>query len=66
MLWLYENIVGPILYFTTNRLHEQYMVSSGHNRWIYCPLVPEGSIKFSVLPADMKFRFSDELQHRFS
>ena len=41
-------------YFTTKRLHEQYRVSSGQYRWIYCPLVPEGSIKFSVLPAGMK------------
>ena len=31
------------------------MVSSGHNRWIYCLLVPEGSIKFSVLPSGIKF-----------
>ena len=42
------------------------MVSSGHNRWIYCPLVPEGSIKFSVLPAGMKLRFSHEVLHKFS
>ena len=27
------------------------MDSSGQNRWIYCPLVPEGSIKFSVMPS---------------
>ena len=42
------------LYFTTKRLHEQYRVSSGQYRWIYCPLVPEGSIKFSVIPAGKK------------
>ena len=54
------------LYFTTKRLREQYMVSSGHNRWILCPLVPEGIIKFSVMPAGMKFRFSHELLHQFS
>ena len=42
------------LYFTTKRLHEQYRVSSGQYRWIYCPLVPEGSIKFSVMPAGNK------------
>ena len=40
-----------IIYFTTKRLHEQYMVSSRQYRWIYCPLVPEGSIKFSVMPS---------------
>ena len=38
-------------YFTTKRLHEQNRVSSGQYRWLYCPLVPEGSIKFSVMPA---------------
>ena len=53
------------IYFTTKRLHEQYMVSSGHNRWILCPLVQEGIIKFSVMPAGMKFRFSNELLHQF-
>ena len=57
--------VGPGFYFTTKRLHEQYMGSSGHNRWIYCPLVPEGIIKISVMPAGMKFRFSHELLHQF-
>ena len=41
-------------YFTTKRLHEQYRVSSGQYRWIYCPLVQEGSIKFSVMPAGKK------------
>ena len=53
-------------YFTTKRLHEQYTVSSGHDRWIVCPLVPEGIIQFSVMPAGMKFRFSHELLHQFS
>ena len=53
-------------YFTTKRLHEQYRVSSGHYRWLYCPLVAEGSIKFSVLPAGMIFRFCHELLHQFS
>ena len=33
------------------------MVSSGHYRWIECPLVPEGIIKFSVMPAGMKLCF---------
>ena len=33
------------------------MVSSGKNRWLYCPLVPEGIIKFSVMPTGIKFRF---------
>ena len=42
------------------------MVSSGQYRWLYCPLVPEGSIKFSVMPSGMKFRFSHELLHQFS
>ena len=42
------------LYFTTKRLHEKYRVSSGQYRWIYCPLVPEGSIKLSVMPAGKK------------
>ena len=42
------------LYFTTKHLLEQYMVSSGQNRWLYCPLVPEGSIKLSVMPAGKK------------
>ena len=37
------------LYFTTKRLHKQYMVSSGQKRWILGPLVPEGIIKFSVM-----------------
>ena len=41
-------------YFTTKRLHEQYRVSSGQNRWLYCPLVPEGIIKLGVMPAGMK------------
>ena len=36
------------------------MVSSRKNMWLYCPLVPEASIKLSVLPAGMKFRFSHE------
>ena len=53
-------------YFSTKRLHEQYMVSSGHNKWILCPLVPEDIIQFSVMPAGMKFRFSYELVHQFS
>ena len=57
---------GVIIYFTTKGLHDQYMVSSGHYRWMYCPLVPEGIIKFSVMLAGMKFRFSHELLHQFS
>ena len=57
---------GGKFYFTTKRLHDQYMVSSGQYRWIYCPLVPEGSIKFSVMPSGMKLRFSHELLYQFS
>ena len=53
-------------YFTTKRLHEQYRVSSGHYRWLYCPLVPEIIIKFSVMPSGIKLRFSHELLHQFS
>ena len=49
----------------TNMLVFLYMVSSRHNRWVLCPLVPEGIIKFSVMPAGMKFRFSHELLHTF-
>ena len=41
------------------------MVSSGHYRWIYCPLVPDGIIKFSVMPAGVKFRFFHDLLHQF-
>ena len=55
-----------ILYFTTKRLHEQYTISSGHNRWILCPLVPEGIIQFGFMPAGVTFRFSHELLHQFS
>ena len=55
-----------MVYFTTERLHEQYMVSSRKNRWLYCPLAPAGSIKFSVLPAGMKMFFFHELLHQFS
>ena len=51
---LYMRKYHQRLYFTTKRLHEQYRVSSGQYRWIYCPLVPEGSIKFSVMPAGKK------------
>ena len=53
-------------YFTTKRLNEQYILSSGHNKWILCPLVPEGIIQFSVMPAGMKFKISHELLHQFS
>ena len=45
---------GAVFYFTAKQLHKQYMVSSGHYRWLYCPLVPEGIIKFSVMPAGIK------------
>ena len=37
--------------FTTKHLHTQYRVSSGQNMWLLCPLVPEGIIKFSVMPS---------------
>ena len=37
------------LYFTTK--HDQYGVSSGQNRWLLCPLVPEDIMKFSVMPS---------------
>ena len=50
----YKILMVTTFYFTTKRLHEQYRVSSGQYRWIYCPLVPEGSIKFSVMPAGKK------------
>ena len=53
------------LYFTTKHLHKQYMVSSRHYRWIYCPLVPEGIIQFSVMPTGMKFSFFHELLPQF-
>ena len=46
----YNNMIS-MLYFTTKHQHEQYRVSSRQNRWLYCPLVPEGIIKFSVLPS---------------
>ena len=39
--------------------------TSGQNRWILCPLVPEAIIKFSVMPAGLKLRFSHELLHLF-
>ena len=57
---------SPLFYFTTKRLHEQYMVSSRKNRWLYCPLAPAGSIKFSVLPAGMNMCFFHELLHQCS
>ena len=55
-----------MLYFPTKLLHDQYRVSSGHNRWLLCPLVPEGIIKFRVMPSGIKSRFSHELLHQFS
>ena len=41
--------VRHTLYFTTKHLHEEYRVSSGQNRWLLCPLLPERIIKLCVI-----------------
>ena len=50
----FKNGTISCFYFTTKHTHDQYRVSSRQNRWLYCPLVLEGSIKFSVLPSGIQ------------
>ena len=40
-------VISPLKIYT----HNTGFYSSGQNRWLLCPLVPEGIIQFSVTPA---------------